>query len=764
MRFRCGLAIAATAVLSGAISFNTADAAPKDAPPVGLPGPTAPGGWGVNIHFTDPQPGEMARFREAGYRWARMDLFWGAVERKRGVYDFSTYDRLYVHLEKSGVRPLFILDYGNDLYQKGAPTTPEARAAFARFAAAAARHFAKKPVVWEIWNEPNLGQFWQPKPDASEYAALAIDAAKAIRAADPKAAIVAPGSSGFPWEFFETMFRAGLLQHIDGVSVHPYRGTAPETAADDYARLRVLIVRYAPKGREALPIISSEWGYSTYDVGGVSEEKQAAYLCRMWLTNLASGVNLSIFYDWRNDGDDPKEAEHRFGTVARDFTPKPSFLAAKRLIADLDGFTFRHRLAGENPNDWRLLFQRGDTGDLALVTWRAEPTAPMAAQTPAVRRITSSDREYTNLRRLCSVRFSVPGGVLTEGNGRHASFVVNFLNHEPGQAVPSVSFMESGVPGPPFHADIPFHSAGAAVQPGRRVQMPVSLPLSGERREGYRVAARVKWNGEALPALAPLTVRRTDPLLISASPAAQGLQVSVENPGDVPFDGTASYEGGRVAMVLTLPKGTTRTEVTLPAPSERPFAVVLKDRQGQTVARTEVQRYAPLAGFPAAAGDSPFQEIRFVENVTQPPTPLTAVNTPVGSPAPVAVRFAYQFPKGWQYAEIAPRQKLPIPTGAKALMVWVHSDGSGDFLRARYTDSTGQTFQPDLPKLEWKGWRLIAIPLDGSGPGGHWGGANTGVPTGPLTWEGLLLIDSSNRELAHGGELLLAAPAYVFAG
>jgi hypothetical protein len=30
-------------------------------PPSALPGPTVPEGLGVNIHFTDPRPGEMAQ-------------------------------------------------------------------------------------------------------------------------------------------------------------------------------------------------------------------------------------------------------------------------------------------------------------------------------------------------------------------------------------------------------------------------------------------------------------------------------------------------------------------------------------------------------------------------------------------------------------------------------------------------------------------------------------------------------------------------------
>jgi hypothetical protein len=85
----------------------------------GLPPAVVPRGFGVNIHFTDPVPGEMARFAEAGYRLARMDLAWAALEKAEGAYDFAAYDRLAGHLDRAGARPLLILDYGNRLYNGG---------------------------------------------------------------------------------------------------------------------------------------------------------------------------------------------------------------------------------------------------------------------------------------------------------------------------------------------------------------------------------------------------------------------------------------------------------------------------------------------------------------------------------------------------------------------------------------------------------------------------------------------------------------------
>ena len=59
-----------------------------------------PQGLGVNIHFTDPQPGEVKMIADAGFRWVRMDFKWDATERERGRYDFAEYDRLMKALDE----------------------------------------------------------------------------------------------------------------------------------------------------------------------------------------------------------------------------------------------------------------------------------------------------------------------------------------------------------------------------------------------------------------------------------------------------------------------------------------------------------------------------------------------------------------------------------------------------------------------------------------------------------------------------------------
>ncbi len=332
-----------------------------------------PAGVGVNIHFVTGHERDLGLMAAAGIKFIRMDFAWSEIETNKGKYNWSDYDRLLNNLERHGLRAILILDYSNPLYEStvtspnpltgqpnetaASPQHPESIEAFARFAAASARHFHGRHVLWEIWNEPN-GNFWAPKPNAEQYTALALATARAIRAAEPDATIIGPASAGFPWDFLETFLKSGVLQYLDAVSVHPYRDPhqPPETAATDFERLRALIKQYTPTDRKTpIPILSGEWGYSTF-TGGVSLEVQAAYAARQQLSNLLEGVPLSIWYDWRNDGPDSKENEHNFGLMLPNLKPKPSYLAIQKLTHELYGYHVVQRLPLPDAQDYAVLF------------------------------------------------------------------------------------------------------------------------------------------------------------------------------------------------------------------------------------------------------------------------------------------------------------------------------------------------------------------------------------------------------------------------
>jgi polysaccharide biosynthesis protein PslG len=343
---------------------------------------TVESGMGVNIHFTDPKPGEIKMIAAAGFRWVRMDLKWDITERERGQYDFSSYDRLMSELDQYKIRALFILDYGHPLYGGWPPRSEAARQAFARWAVAAARHFSNRGVIWEVYNEPNVKIFWPPRPDVDEYIALALAVGRAFRAEVPNEKLIGPAISGIQFSFLEACFKAGLLEYWSAVSVHPYRQTDPEAAANEYCVLREMIARYrtaADPNRVSvspreIPIISGEWGYSSV-WRHMDEERQGYLLARQMLTNFANGIPISIWYDWQDDGADPNDAEHHFGLVRNTYRaghdsiyePKPSYLAARTLSEVFQGYHFENRLAVGSKDDYVLVFAKGD--DRRIATW-----------------------------------------------------------------------------------------------------------------------------------------------------------------------------------------------------------------------------------------------------------------------------------------------------------------------------------------------------------------------------------------------------------
>jgi hypothetical protein len=337
-----------------------------------LPGGAVRDLLGVNIHFLDPQPGEMEMLAAAGFKWVRADLDWSAVERKKGEYDFSQGDKLFAALDRVGIRALVVLAYSNPLYDSNlSPHSDEGVRAFANFAAAAARHFKCHGAMWEIYNEPN-NVFWRPASDPAAYIKLALATAKAIKAAEPGELVVGPALSGTDGAWLEPIYKSGLLRYLDAITVHPYGDFPPEDRKIHYDGVKGLLDRYLPWGKH-IPVYSGEWGYSS---ANVSAELQARYAARMFLFNIAEGINLSIWYDWRDDGPDPANTENNFGLVSNAYhkgetpplKPKPAYLAVQKLMAELDGYQFERRVKTLRNDDYVLQFQKGTERKLAAWT------------------------------------------------------------------------------------------------------------------------------------------------------------------------------------------------------------------------------------------------------------------------------------------------------------------------------------------------------------------------------------------------------------
>ncbi len=356
----------------------------------GLPDFIIPDGVGVNTHFTTGGTVDHDMIAYDGFKFIRQDFFWSLIETTvRGQYNWGPYDTLMQELDQRGIRCLATLNLNDTLYApttRTAPTDSANIAAYASFCAAAAERYKSSHPVWEFWNEPNGKNTWKPAENAAQYAKLALAAAKAIRAVDSNATIIAPAMAGIHLDYLDTLFQAGLLNYIDGVSVHPYRDgpppSLPETVGPQIKQIQNLIAQYAPPGKKIF-VVSGEWGYSTCSLTtGVSLQTQADYIVRMNLFNLYSGVPLTIWYDWKNDGTDLTQIGQNRGVVTSTLAIKPSYIALKTLTLELSGFSITGRYNTPSSSDVVLIL-KDSLGNTKLAAWtqgsQHNATIPLSA-------------------------------------------------------------------------------------------------------------------------------------------------------------------------------------------------------------------------------------------------------------------------------------------------------------------------------------------------------------------------------------------------
>lgn len=165
----------------------------------------------------------MAPLAAAGIRWTRVPAFsWATCESVAGQRDNSTAEASLAAAEKEGMAVIGLMNglpgwASTDGSRTAAPKDPQAWQHHVRQTVDA---FHQRVHVWEIWNEPDIGQFW--KGSAEDYVQLLRQAYQAAKEADPTCLIMSAGLDGSGEAFFARMLELGAGNAFDLVGVHPY--------------------------------------------------------------------------------------------------------------------------------------------------------------------------------------------------------------------------------------------------------------------------------------------------------------------------------------------------------------------------------------------------------------------------------------------------------------------------------------------------------------------------------------------------------------
>lgn len=279
---------------------------------------------GLNVHLPSLQILDEVALT-LGMNWIRVDFVWYLMEPEPGLFDWAATDVLVERAQTLDLGVLAILAYtppwASSRPSNPAPGDPPAsREQWTGFVREVVRRYGSSIRYWQLWNEPNVREFWNGSMKQYRTEILEPGAA-VVHEEAPGARVVAPGLATLgSWrDGFREVMNAGDV--IDIINHHNYGDTGRETL-DELERdvlgqpsVRTLMRQFGVDGR---PFWLTETGRRSDEGDQLPfyQELVATLPARSWIER------VFFFHYW----DGPGAGNGGFGIVNADFSPKPAYL------------------------------------------------------------------------------------------------------------------------------------------------------------------------------------------------------------------------------------------------------------------------------------------------------------------------------------------------------------------------------------------------------------------------------------------------------
>jgi len=320
--------------------------------------------FGMHIHraaVSTPWP--SVPFQE----WRLWDTHttWAQLEPAKGDWDWRMLDRTVALAQQHGVGLLYTLgrspqwasarprEEGRNAAFPGGAAEPKNLEDWRNYVRTVAHRYKGQIRAYEIWNEPNLPNFYTGTPEAM--VVLAREAYVVLKQVDPALTVVSPsavGPTGLPW--LERYLELGGGKYADVIGYHFYvRGQPPEAMLGFINQVHEIAKKY---GLAEKPLWNTEAGW--LQPYRVDPADGPAYMARAYILNWADGVSRFYWYAWDNGGarvrmtaDDEATATpaaHAYAELQR------WLIGARMQSVKQDGDTWICQLNRKNADSWIL--------------------------------------------------------------------------------------------------------------------------------------------------------------------------------------------------------------------------------------------------------------------------------------------------------------------------------------------------------------------------------------------------------------------------
>ena len=308
--------------------------------------------WNDYMYPPDKALRAMDLIKDSGIGWVRMDFSRTKIQpQNEEGYNFEDFDWLVHELRRRQIKIVGILGYSPGWAAadgKSWNSPPKDIGSFARYVAQTVKRYQGAVNDWEIWNEPNLSNYWQPQDDMVLYAQLLKASYQAAKSVNPDCRILNGGLVIQSPGDYEKFYAKGMNRFLDIFNVHLFVGATGVVNIDEklVGNAENIHAVMAQFGDEHKPLWITEIGFPgvpetvkkaelkfRYKPG---ERQQAGLLTKAFRAVVESGKVDKIFWAFFQDTKNsfPDGADY-LGLIRSDFTPKPSYEAYKELSKDL---------------------------------------------------------------------------------------------------------------------------------------------------------------------------------------------------------------------------------------------------------------------------------------------------------------------------------------------------------------------------------------------------------------------------------------------
>jgi xylan 1,4-beta-xylosidase len=309
-------------------------------------------------------------------------------------FDFTAIDAIYDQLLALGLRPVVELSFmpaalARDPEQtvftyRGIISPPADWSEWGALVSAVTSHLVERYGIdevsrwaFEVWNEPNLIVFWPGT--RAEYMRLYDEAARAIKAVDPRLRVGGPATAAAEWIESLAVHAAETGMPLDFASTHTY-GNLP-------LDFRPALGRH---GFADTPIWWTEWGVGATHFGPVHDGAMGAPFVLSGFLSAQRRLDAVAYWvvsDHFEELGRPQRLFHNgFGLLTIGNLRKPRYWAA-HLAAHLGDEVLAARLDGDGAGTLvQAWATRHDDGTVDVLAWNGTINAALAAGDPRLNR------------------------------------------------------------------------------------------------------------------------------------------------------------------------------------------------------------------------------------------------------------------------------------------------------------------------------------------------------------------------------------------